>query len=81
MEVEFGLLQVFICFNAKQMNRDERHKELVEEIIHHVTNTAPEKEGSTIEYPGSQTRKRRAKHMKEGIPINDEVWNKLLARV
>ncbi|MCK5442536.1 MAG: 3-dehydro-L-gulonate 2-dehydrogenase [Maribacter sp.] len=80
MEVEYGLSQVFICFDTKQMNSDDRHKELVDEIIDHVINVAPEKEGSAIEYPGSQTRKRRAKHMKEGIPINDKVWDKLLAR-
>ncbi|MCL4140936.1 UNVERIFIED_CONTAM: hypothetical protein GTU68_014974 [Idotea baltica] len=81
MEAEYGLSQVFICFDAKQMNSDNKHKELVDEIINHVTNAMPEKDGGTIEYPGSQTRKRRAQHMKDGIVVNDEVWNKLLARI
>ncbi|MEO9891615.1 3-dehydro-L-gulonate 2-dehydrogenase [Aurantibacter sp.] len=81
MEAEYGLSQVFICFDAKQMNTDNKHKELVDEIINHVTNAIPEKEGGTIEYPGSQTRKRRAQHMKDGIVVNDDVWNKLLARI
>ncbi|MBM1105709.1 3-dehydro-L-gulonate 2-dehydrogenase [Aurantibacter crassamenti] len=81
MEAEYGLSQVFICFDAKQMNSDNRHKELVDEIINHVTSVAPVKEGGTIEYPGSQTRKRREQNMKDGIQINDEVWNTLLARI
>ncbi|MRI00557.1 3-dehydro-L-gulonate 2-dehydrogenase [Kriegella sp. EG-1] len=81
MEAEYGLSQVFICFDAKQMNSDNKHKELVDEIINHVTSAMPEKEGGTIEYPGSQTRKRRAQHMKDGIVVNDDVWNKLLARI
>lgn len=79
LEAEYGLSQVFICFDAEQMNNDSRHKELVDEIINHITNALPEQEGKPIEYPGSQTKKRRAEHMKNGIPINDKVWEELLA--
>ncbi|QCX00690.1 3-dehydro-L-gulonate 2-dehydrogenase [Aggregatimonas sangjinii] len=81
MEVEYGLSQVFICFDAKQMNGEGRHKALVDEIIRHVMNVAPAKEGGSVDYPGSRTVKRREKHMKEGIPIHDEVWDALLERV
>ena len=81
MEIEYGLSQVFICFDTKLMNSDERHKELVNEILQHVTAATPEKEGGTIEFPGSQTQKRRAKHMEEGIPINDAVWDKILTNL
>jgi len=81
LEAEYGLSQVFICFDATQMNDDAKHKKLVDEIITHVTNAVPEKAESTIEFPGSQTRKRRVKHLKEGIPINDGVWNTILARI
>ncbi len=79
LEAEYGLSQVFLCFDAAQMNTDNRHKALVDEIINHITNAMPEHEGKPIEYPGSQTKKRRAEHMKNGIPINDEVWQALLA--
>lgn len=79
LEAEYGLSQVFICFDAKQMNIDSRHQELVDEIINFVTQATSEKEGKPIEYPGSQTKKRRADHMKNGIPINEEVWKRLLA--
>lgn len=79
LEAEYGLSQVFICFDGEQMNNTGRHKELVDEIIKHITTAAPEFKGKTIEYPGSQTKKRRAEHMKNGIPINSEVWEELLA--
>jgi 3-dehydro-L-gulonate 2-dehydrogenase len=79
LEAEYGLSQVFICFDAKQMNSDQRHQELVDEIINFVTAATSEKEGKPIEYPGSQTKKRREIHLKEGIPINEDVWNKILA--
>lgn len=77
LEAEYGLSQVFVCFDAKQMNSDKRHQELVDEIIHFVTMAPSEKEGKPIEYPGSQTKKRRETYMKEGIPINETVWKEL----
>lgn len=79
LEAEYGLSQVFLCFDAQQMNSDSRHKALVDEIINHITSAMPEREGKPIEYPGSQTKKRRAEYMQKGIPINDEVWKQLLA--
>ncbi|MFK7814447.1 MAG: 3-dehydro-L-gulonate 2-dehydrogenase [Maribacter sp.] len=78
LEAEYGLSQVFICFDAEQMNTGSRHKELVDEIINHITRAMPEKNGKTIEYPGSQTKKRRIENMKNGIPINDKVWEEIL---
>ncbi len=81
MEAEYGLSQVFICFDAKQLNSDDRHETLVDEILTFIQSVAPVKEGGTIEYPGSQTIKRRAKHLKEGIEVNEEVLAKLQAMV
>lgn len=78
LEAEYGLSQVFICFDAEQMNDGSRHKALVDEIINHITSAMPEQDGKPIEYPGSQTKKRRAEHMRNGIHINDAVWKEIL---
>lgn len=78
LEAEYGLSQVFICFDSAQMNDGSKHKALVDEIINHITSAMPEQEGRTIEFPGSQTKKRRVEHMKNGIPINDNVWEEIL---
>lgn len=78
LEAEYGLSQVFICFDAEQMNDGSKHKALVDEIITHITSAIPEQEDRPIEYPGSQTKKRRADNMKNGIPINDKVWEEIL---
>ena len=79
LEAEYGLSQVFLCFDAKQMNTDKRHQQLVDEIIDFVTKATSEKEGEPIEYPGSQTKKRRELNQKEGIPINETIWEQILA--
>lgn len=81
MEAEYGLSQVFICFDASQMNEHHHHTKLVHEIIQFVTSATPEQDEGIIEYPGSRTLKRRAKHLKEGIVINDKVWNQILTMV
>ena len=78
MEVEYGLSQVFICFDTKQLNENGRHQELVNEIISFVQAAEPVEEGATIEFPGSRTLKRRAKHLKEGIPINKTIWDNIM---
>ena len=78
MEVEYGLSQVFICFDANQLNDKERHHALINEIIEFVISAQPVEPGATIEYPGSRTLKRREKHMKEGIPIDDKIWDHLV---
>ncbi|MFT4566817.1 MAG: 3-dehydro-L-gulonate 2-dehydrogenase [Saprospiraceae bacterium] len=81
MEAEYGLSQVFICFDSKQLNERGRHEALVNEIIAFVKAAEPVEEGATIEFPGSRTLKRRAKHMEEGIPINGIIWDKLQSMV
>lgn len=79
MEVEYGLSQVFICFDAAQLNTKDGHETLLNEIIEFVTSATPEKEGQAIEYPGSSTRKRRALYLKNGIPVDEGVLAKLQA--
>lgn len=77
-EVEYGLSQVFICFDADQLNAKHTHEALIEEIIQFVQSVKPIDDDGIIEYPGSRTRKRREKHLRDGIEVNDEVWNKLI---
>lgn len=77
MEAEYGLSQVFICFDASQLNEGSKHESLVQGIISYVQAATPAQEGGIVEYPGSQTIKRRTKHMAEGVLINDKVWDNL----
>jgi 3-dehydro-L-gulonate 2-dehydrogenase len=77
MEVEYGLSQVFICFDASKLNNQDTHQALIEEIIQFVKSAKPIKEGDDIHYPGSQTLQRRKKSMNDGIEVNDKIWNEL----
>ena len=57
---------------------EEVNKRIVDEVIDFVTSKEPESKDVEIGYPGSGTLKRREKHLKEGIPINEDVWKSLI---
>ncbi len=78
MEVEYGLSQVFICFDANQLNDSTTHDALMHNIIQFVKSAKPIQEGDDIHYPGSQTLKRRAQSLKDGIEVNDKIWHELM---
>lgn len=81
MEVEYGLSQVFICFDAEQLNHEAQHSRLVNEIVDFVRNATPDQEGGSVKFPGSGAVQRRKKHLEEGIPITVSVWEALKSQV
>ncbi|MEM6321029.1 MAG: 3-dehydro-L-gulonate 2-dehydrogenase [Bacteroidota bacterium] len=80
-EVEYGVSQVFICFDTTQLNTQNEHESLINEILAFVTNATPQTAGQLIHYPGSKTQERRIKYLKEGIPVNETILQRLQAMV
>ncbi len=74
--VESGVGQVFICINDPHKETTAR---LVEQILAFTKSSRPDKEGSSIAYPGENTLKTWIKNTKEGIPVREDIWNKVLA--
>lgn len=73
-----GISQVFIAINpiayAGEYYADEYIKNMSEYI-----KTAAKREGvSDILYPGERTAREREVNLKEGIPVNEEMWKTLL---
>jgi len=74
--VESAVGQVFICIEQQDT---ELTRNLIDQIITYTKTSRPEKEGGNIGYPGENTLKTRIKNLAEGIPVNKEIWNKVLA--
>jgi len=74
--VESGVGQVFICINNPDT---EMTKQLVAQVLDFTKSSRPEKEGGTIAYPGENTLKTRIKNLQDGIPVREDIWNKVLA--
>jgi 3-dehydro-L-gulonate 2-dehydrogenase len=74
-EKESGVSQVFIClkpqYNAFTTNA-------IEEIINYTKTSRPEHAGGTISYPGENTLKTRQKSLKEGVLVDEKIWEKVL---
>jgi len=73
---ESGVSQVFICIKPGQ---DDQNAHLVEEIIKYAKSSRPVSEGQPIFYPGENTLLTRAKSMKEGVWVDERIWEKVMA--
>ena len=78
-EYEYGISQVFICIYPEVFGDKDLQDKLLEEIIDYTHNVEPMKPGDKTYYPGEGTLQKRTRNLKEGIPVSEEVWEKVLA--
>lgn len=77
-ESEYGLTQVFIAIRPEVLNQDpDKAQEILNETLKDIQASIPEKEGHTVRYPGQGTLIRRRENLKNGIPVNEEIWKKI----
>ena len=77
-ESEYGLTQVFIAIRPELLNQDpDKAQEILEETLKDIQDSVPAEKGHTVRYPGQGTVKRRQENLKEGIPVNEEIWKKI----
>ncbi len=74
-ENESGVSQVFICIKPAS---SEHTAHLIEEIIAYTKTSRPEHEGGSISYPGENTLRTREKSLKEGVLVDEAIWEKVL---
>lgn len=70
---EFGLSQLFICIDAAHL-----HTAVIESILDYTRNTTPAEEGGRVLYPGEKTLATRMQNEREGVPVNEEIWEQVL---
>ena len=78
-EYETGLSQVFLCIYPGLFQDGSLQEKLLREIIDYTHDVAPIQAGGKTYYPGERTLQTRARNLKEGIPVNEEVWKNVLA--
>ncbi len=74
---EVGLSQVMIAINPGVANTTELTDSIVEEIVNDIKSSIPEREGGTVFYPGEIEWNTRRDNLENGIPVIDEVWEKI----
>lgn len=76
---EVGLSQVMIAIYPGVMNSTELTDSIVDSIVDDIKSSIPEKEGGQVFYPGEIEWNVRKDNLENGIPVIDEVWNKIKA--
>jgi 3-dehydro-L-gulonate 2-dehydrogenase len=71
---ESGVSQVFICIQPKTGLQTEA---LIEEIITYTKSSRPERDGGEIFYPGENTLRTREKSLKDGVWVDEVIWEKV----
>ena len=79
LEDEYRLSQIFIAVDPSKMNTQEFTDRIINETISYVKDSDRVNEDGEIFYPGEREYLRREKHMAEGIPVIDSVWEKIQA--
>lgn len=77
-QYETGLSQVFICIYPGLFHDSHLQEKLLNDIINYTHDVAPMHPGDAVYYPGERTLQTRAKNLKEGIPVSEEMWEKVL---
>lgn len=71
---EYGVTQCFIC-----IHRPHLHTQLINEILNYIKSSTPVNEHEGVTYPGERTLMTRLKNERDGIPVDERIWNEVLA--
>lgn len=74
---EFGVTEIFIAIDVNRLIDGKTKEEKLKRIMDYVLSSAPADEKVAVRLPGHETPKIMAMHDKEGIPVDDRVWEKL----
>ena len=78
-EIESNLSQVFIAIDLSKLSNLSSVAASVKSIIDDYKESVPSGENSEIRYPGENIGKIRTENLKNGIPVNKGLWDKILS--
>jgi 3-dehydro-L-gulonate 2-dehydrogenase len=77
-EAEYSVSQVFITFCLDRLQNFPSIERTISEIISDYKDSTPEHPDSEIRYPGERVLQTREQNLAEGIPVLEELWEKIL---
>jgi 3-dehydro-L-gulonate 2-dehydrogenase len=75
---EIGLSQVFIAIDPTKLSNIEEMDAVIDKILQSVKASEPIQENGVIYYPGESSLRNRKENLENGIPVIDDIWNKIL---
>lgn len=74
---EYSLSQVFIAINYSAAMPKEASEAIVRRAVADLMSSAPDGSGKPIVYPGQRMRATRERNLREGIPVDERVWERI----
>lgn len=78
-KIESAVSQVFIAIKLSSLNNSSAINGIINGIIADYHTSLPDRSSDKIFYPGERVLQTRKDNTVRGIPVNTEVWNKILA--
>jgi 3-dehydro-L-gulonate 2-dehydrogenase len=78
LEEEYGVSQVFICFDIMNFHGPVVVDKIIEEIIDFVHGATPSEESGRVYYPGERTLLTRKVNREKGILVEPSIWQEVL---
>lgn len=75
--IDSGMSQIYIAIDPNKFASNELLDRSINEIMEFYLNAETDSE-DPLSYPGERIIKTRDKNLKDGIKINNEIWNKVL---
>jgi len=77
-KAEYALSQVFIAISLGKLSNSQNIQKTISRIIRDLKDSVPAENGNEIRYPGENTVKVREENKRNGIPVNKELWERIL---
>ena len=77
-EAEYGVSQVFIAIDTKNLSNHPTIETTISDIIAALKKSAPDESNAEIRYPGERVVQTRREKLENGIPVNKNVWNEIM---
>ena len=75
---EIGLSQVFLALDPAFTTPEEINR-ILEPVLEDLRNAQPMEPGGRVWYPGERTWQTREENLRQGVPVNEEVWRSIQA--
>lgn len=78
-KAEYGVSQVFIAIDIKKLSNFPAIENTISEIIKDFKNSKLINSENPVRYPGEGVVKTREVNLRDGIPVNQSLWNEILS--
>ncbi|HWA95512.1 MAG TPA: 3-dehydro-L-gulonate 2-dehydrogenase [Terracidiphilus sp.] len=79
MLCETSLSQVFLAINPAALGGTEQAEQIADEVIASVHGCTPAEAHKPVRYPGEETLRKREENTRLGLPVDEALWQEILA--